>query len=205
MELCTQCGAELDDDGLCGMCLLGGAMQTNPTMSPTEGMPAGAQNALEYDNFGNYQDRHVSIVIEKPAVLAEYAQLEGETAAVGETARKGARRGCRRLQSEQERLGERTLPDARATSATPRGPVSLFRRRRRAASIRRRSCWSAAVANSAEWHRSLCSRGSQKRQPRKRTKKTATQPIAGRRHLVGQIGCQSIGSLSAIDPGGPQA
>ncbi len=55
MELCTQCGAELDDDGLCGMCLLGGALQTNPTMTPTEGMPAGLQSALEYDNFGNYQ------------------------------------------------------------------------------------------------------------------------------------------------------
>lgn len=54
MELCTQCGAELDDDGLCGMCLLGGALQTNPTMSPTEGIPAGSQSALEYDNFGNY-------------------------------------------------------------------------------------------------------------------------------------------------------
>jgi serine/threonine protein kinase/tetratricopeptide (TPR) repeat protein len=54
MELCTRCGAELDDDGLCGMCLLGGALQTNPTMSPTEGIPAGSQSALEYDNFGNY-------------------------------------------------------------------------------------------------------------------------------------------------------
>src|ERR1022692_4598005 len=54
MELCTQCGAELDEDGLCGMCLLGGALQTNPTMSPTEGIPAGSQSALEYDNFGNY-------------------------------------------------------------------------------------------------------------------------------------------------------
>ena len=58
MELCTQCGAELDDNGLCGMCLLGGALQTNPTMTPTEGIPGGTptgtQQALEYDNFGNY-------------------------------------------------------------------------------------------------------------------------------------------------------
>ena len=57
MELCTQCGSELDDTGLCGMCLLGGALQTNSTMSPTEGIPQGAPSAthgLEYDNFGNY-------------------------------------------------------------------------------------------------------------------------------------------------------
>jgi hypothetical protein len=58
VELCTRCGAELDDDGLCGMCLLGGALKTNPTMTPTEGIPraapAGTQDALEYDNFGNY-------------------------------------------------------------------------------------------------------------------------------------------------------
>jgi serine/threonine protein kinase len=40
------------------MCLLGGALQTNPTMTPTEGIPGGTptgtQQALEYDNFGNY-------------------------------------------------------------------------------------------------------------------------------------------------------
>jgi len=59
MELCPQCGAELDDDGLCGMCLFGGPLGTNPTLTPTVGIPAGTlagtQNALEYDNFGNYK------------------------------------------------------------------------------------------------------------------------------------------------------
>ena len=63
MELCTQCGAELDDTGVCGMCPLGAAIETNPTMCPTEGIPggtpAGGQHALEYDNFGNYQIQRV--------------------------------------------------------------------------------------------------------------------------------------------------
>src|ERR1035441_2631888 len=58
MELCTQCGAELDDNGLCGMCLLGGALQADPSMTPTEGIsgstPSATQHGLEYDNFGNY-------------------------------------------------------------------------------------------------------------------------------------------------------
>jgi serine/threonine protein kinase len=66
MELCPQCGAELDDTGLCGMCLLGGALQTEPTIAATsatramtEGMPGGSQSALEYDDFGNYQIQRV--------------------------------------------------------------------------------------------------------------------------------------------------
>jgi len=41
------------------MCLLGGALETNPTITPTQGIPQGApsatQHGLEYDNFGNYR------------------------------------------------------------------------------------------------------------------------------------------------------
>jgi len=59
MELCPQCGAELDETGLCGMCLLGGALATNSTLTPTEGIPAGSSSRLEYDDFGNYQIQRV--------------------------------------------------------------------------------------------------------------------------------------------------
>jgi serine/threonine protein kinase len=59
MELCPQCGAELDESDLCGMCLLGGALGTNSPLTPTEGVPAGLHSALEYDNFGNYRIQRV--------------------------------------------------------------------------------------------------------------------------------------------------
>jgi len=59
MELCPQCGAELDETGLCGMCLLGGALATNSTLTPTEGILAGTSSQLEYDDFGNYQIQRV--------------------------------------------------------------------------------------------------------------------------------------------------
>ncbi len=62
MAFCPQCGAELEDagpDGLCGMCLMGGAFATVVTMSPTRGVPVAPQQAIEYDSFGHYQIHRV--------------------------------------------------------------------------------------------------------------------------------------------------
>jgi serine/threonine protein kinase len=36
-----------------------GQYEIRPTMTPTEGMPAGTQSGLEFDSFGNYQIQQV--------------------------------------------------------------------------------------------------------------------------------------------------
>ncbi len=59
MELCPQCGAEVEDsgpEGLCGMCLLGGSLvETQLTLAPTAGAATEPHHALEYDSFGHYE------------------------------------------------------------------------------------------------------------------------------------------------------
>lgn len=63
IEYCPNCGEAIEEDGLCAGCLLAGGVQSTasgPESSDTLGIDSGgAENVLEYDNFGPYEIQKV--------------------------------------------------------------------------------------------------------------------------------------------------